>query len=42
MAVAGPAKTEKLPSVLPAAQATALFEEEAQRLAGIPAEQFLA
>ncbi len=42
MALAVQAPTEKLPSVLPPAQAVALFEAEAQRVAGIPAEQFLA
>lgn len=42
MAIVVDKTTEKLPAVLPADQAVALFEQEAQRLAGLPAERFLA
>jgi hypothetical protein len=34
--------TEKLPAVLPADEATALFDHETRRLTGVPAEEFLA
>jgi hypothetical protein len=34
--------TEKLPSVLSPDEATALFDHESRRLAGMPAEEFLA
>lgn len=42
MALSVKVTTERLPSVLPADQAAALFDQEARRLAGMPGEQFLA
>jgi hypothetical protein len=42
MALATRRTTEERPSVLSAEQAVALFDHEARRLAGLPAEEFLA
>jgi hypothetical protein len=42
MALATRSTIEKLPSVLTDEQARALFDHEARRLAGLPAEEFLA
>ena len=42
MVLAVQQQTQKLPSVLPRAQAFALFDQEARRIAGMPAAEFLA
>jgi hypothetical protein len=42
MVLAVQQQTQKHPSVLPRAQALALFDQEARRIAGMPGSEFLA